>query len=350
MRAARWHARGDIRIDTVAEPAPAADEVLLRVLFCGICGTDLEEYREGPLTVPVGQPHITSGRCAPLTLGHEVVGRVEVAAADGTGPPAGSIVIPDVVAGCGRCWWCRRHEEGLCPYLSVRGQTDDGGLADYMSARAATCIAVPNGLSVEVAALAEPASVAVRAVRKLAMPLGARIAVIGGGTIGQLVAQVARSSGAAYTLVVDPVADRRETAERLAGSATCAPQDLAGVVAGLGEPGLDAVIECTGRPGVLAQSLRSVRRGGTVVALGLRPGDEPLRLTDLVLNEKRVLGSAAHLWDTDVADAVTMMGDGRIDAGSLITHRVALDDLVGVGLELLSTPESGALKVLIDCT
>ncbi len=331
------------------QPEPAPDEVLIRVMFCGICGTDLEEYREGPLTVQVATAHPTSGRLAPLTLGHEMVGMVERAAADGSGPAVGQLVLPDSIVGCGHCWWCLRRQEGQCARLSIRGQTDDGGLADYVCARAATCIVVPDGLDVASAALAEPASVAVRAIRKLDMPLGARIGVVGGGTIGQLTAQVARAAGASLILLVDPIADRRAMAEALAGARTCSPGELAEIVRQLPEPGLDAVIECSGRPGVLAQSVALVRNGGTVVAVGLRPGDEAISLLDLVVGEKHIVGSAAHLWDTDVADAVTMMSDGRLNVGPLITHRVGLDDLVDVGLALLSTPDSGALKVLIDC-
>jgi len=158
MRAARWHARNDIRIDHVDVPEPLPDQALLRVLWCGICGSDLEEYFHGPLTVPVGTPHPTSGRMAPITLGHEIVAMVERAAVDGSGPPAGTVVLPDVVVGCGCCWWCLRHEEGLCPRLSVLGQHDDGGLAEYLVARAETCVVVPDGMDPAVAALGEPPS------------------------------------------------------------------------------------------------------------------------------------------------------------------------------------------------
>lgn len=349
MLAARWHGQRDIRIEEVVVPDPTARQVLLKVLWCGICGTDLEEYREGPLTVPVGTPHITSGRQAPLTLGHEVVARVERAAADGTGPAVGTIVLPDVVVGCGSCWWCRRHQEGLCPRLSVLGQTDDGGLAGFMVARADTCISVPSGMDAGEAALSEPAAVAVRAIRKLPVSLGARLVVFGGGTIGQLVAQVAVCSGAATVLLVDPVPARRQLAQRLSGCRTCTPEELPAVVARLPEPGLDAAVECTGRPGVLNDSLAAVRRGGTVVAVGLRPGNEGIQLPDLVLGEKTVVGSAAHLWDTDVLDAITMMADGRIQVGPLITGRVRLENLVSEALATLADPTSEALKVLIDC-
>jgi len=193
------------------------------------------------------------------------------------------------------------------------------------------------------------AAVAVRAIRKLPMPLGARIAVLGGGTIGQLVAQVARAAGAMYVLVVDPIGSRRQIAYDVAGVSACAPEDVDATVRSLPQPGLDAVIECTGKPGLVNLGLRLVRPGGTVVCLGMRSGEEAMTLTEIVLGEKHVIGSAAHLWDTDVADAVTMLSDGRIVGQPLITHRVGLDDLVSVGFAALDDPASGALKVIVDC-
>lgn len=338
MKAARWHARGDIRIDDVPVPVPDSGEALVRVLWCGICGTDLEEYRSGPLTIPAGK--------APLTLGHEIVGVVERPAADGTGPAAGTVVVPDVVSGCGQCWWCARHEEGLCPRLAVTGQHRDGGLAEYVVARAARCLPVPAGLPPDRAALAEPASVAVRAVRKAGCLLGQQVGVLGGGTIGQLVAQVARAAGAADVVVVDPVRERRDLAIRLASASACRPDELDARLAGLAAPGLDVLFECTGAPGLLSQAIRVVRPGGIVVAVGLHAGAEPVPLAELVLAEKRVIGSAAHMWDTDVAGAIRMLETGAIDGGPLITHRVPLANLVSDALE---SDVTAALKIVIDC-
>lgn len=348
MRAARWYARGDIRIDTVHVPSPAPDEALIRVLYCGICGTDLEEFRDGPVTIPTS-PHPVSGHCAPLTLGHEVVGQVVIAAADGSGPPVGQIVIPDVVVGCGTCWWCARHEDGLCERLSVRGQTDDGGLADYMLARARTCLAVPSSLEPAIAAFAEPLAVAVRAVRKCVRPMGVRAAVLGGGTVGQLVAQVLVANGASQIIVVDPVAERRSTAEQSKWVKACSPEDFAAIVASIPQPGLDVVFECTGRPTLLATAVGAVRSGGLVVAVGLHSGGEPVPLVDLVLGEKTVVGSAAHVWDVDVALALELLASGQVDCSELLTHQVPLSNLVSEGLSLLADPDSGAMKVLIDC-
>ncbi|WP_382303546.1 zinc-binding dehydrogenase [Herbiconiux sp. UC225_62] len=350
MVAARLHARQDLRVDRIPVPAPSASEALIRVLWCGICGTDLEEYRDGPVTVPMGTPHPVSGRLAPLTLGHEPVGVIARAAADGSGPAAGTVVVPDVVSGCGTCWWCRRHDEGQCQRLVVIGQTTDGALAHYLVARADRCLPVPDGLAAETAALAEPTAVAVRALAKLgAAPQAiSSLAVLGGGTIGQLVARVARSLGCRSVTLVDPVPERRRLAERT-GIGTVHPSELARFAATLPEPGLDAAIECTGRPGVIADALRSVRRGGEVVALGLRAALDTFQLDDFVLGEKRLIGSAAHMWDTDLASALDLLASGRLSVDGLITHRIPLAQTTDA-LELLGDTRSGAVKVLVDCS
>ncbi|MFI1092579.1 alcohol dehydrogenase catalytic domain-containing protein [Streptomyces sp. NPDC020917] len=349
MLAARWHGRDDIRIDDVPPREPLGDEVLVKVHWCGICGTDLEEYRSGPLLIPTGKPHSLSGRMAPLTLGHEIVGEVVRAAQDGTGPAVGTYVVPDVVNGCGQCWWCLRHEEGLCPSVCVPGQQDDGGLAEFMVAKARTCVPIPAGLPMETAVLAEPAAVAVRAVRKVPEIIGAVAVIVGGGTIGQLTAQAVLAAGAADCWLVDPSDYRRRFAQAHSHVRTCAPEDIADVVAGLGAPGADVVFECSGAAGQLTRSVDLVRPGGVVVAVGLGSGTQLISLPALVLGERRLVGSAAHLWDADVAQAVRMLTDGRFDAADLVTHRIPLHDLVTVALPLLSQPDPEVVKIAIDC-
>ncbi|WP_369371228.1 alcohol dehydrogenase catalytic domain-containing protein [Promicromonospora sp. Populi] len=347
MRAARWHARGDVRIEDVPVPVVRAPhELVLAVEWCGICGSDLEEYRSGPISVPV-TPHPRRGSAAPIVLGHEFVGRVHTAADDGTGPAVGTLVVPDVVLGCGECRWCLRHEEGLCETLAVRGQTEDGGLARYAVADARTCLVVPDGVTAQQAALVEPASVAVRAIRKLDAVIGARVAVVGGGTIGQLVARVALAAGATVGLVVDTRASRRELAERSGVARGLSPDEAAALV----DPraGFDAVFECSGADGALALAIDLTRRGGTIVALGIRADADRLDSTALVLTEKRILGSAAHLWDEDSAPALNLIAEGRVLVDDLITHRIPLDEVVAGGFEMLGDPGRDVLKVLVDC-
>lgn len=342
MRAARWYAKGDVRVEDVPEPRPEPDELVVRVEWCGLCGTDLEEYREGPITIPVAEPHPLRGTRAPITLGHEVVGRVERAAADGSGPPVGTLVVPDVVIGCGTCWWCVRHQEGLCARLAVRGQTEDGGLATFLVARARTCLVVPDTVPADHAALVEPTSVAVRALAKHGRIAGATVAVVGGGTIGQLVARVAFALGASSVTVVDPIAARRDLA-RTHGAAALGPDEAASLTGQV-----DLAVEASGVATALSTAVRIVRRGGTVVALGIAPQPAQIDRIDLVLGEKMIIGSAAHLWDEDCRIALDLMATGRIQVADLISHRLRLDSVLD-GFALLASRDPSVLKVLVNC-
>jgi (R,R)-butanediol dehydrogenase / meso-butanediol dehydrogenase / diacetyl reductase len=347
VRAAVWHAAGDLRVADVPVPEPAPDQALVRVLWCGLCGSDLEEYTEGPVVLPT-RPHPTTGRMVPLVLGHEIVGVVERAAASGVGPPAGTLVVPDVVTGCGRCWWCQRHEEGLCPDLAVLGQHTDGGLAELVAARADRLVVVPSHVPAHHAALAEPIAVAVRAARAAGPLLGQGVLVIGGGTVGQLVTRVARAAGAGPVVVVDPVESRRALAARGGATAAVTPEDPVG--AQFPPRGIDIVVEASGAPGQAARAVALARRGGRIVLLGVQPRPEEIDVLDIVLHEKTVRGSAAHMYDDDVEVGVGMLADGTLSVDGLVTHRIPLADVVEEGFERLRRRDPDALKVLVDCT
>ncbi len=348
MKALRWHGPGDLRLDDVPEPVPAADEALVRVLWCGICGSDLDEYRNGPVTTPM-QVHPVHVAGEPITLGHEVVGVIAWPAEDGTGPALGEVVVPDVVVGCGKCWWCQRHQEGLCESLIVRGQTEDGGLAGFMVATASSCLIVPAEVEPMHAALVEPLSVAVRALRKLAPIDGTRIAIIGAGTVGQLVLRAALALGAIVDLVVDPVAERRASAVANGALNSVTPDSFeTSDFLTLGSR-IDAVVECSGARDALALAVRLARRGGRVVAVGLRSTDVGLPLTELVLGERQILGSAAHLWDLDGRPSLDLLKTRRVDVSDLISHVIPLERAIQDGFELLEREPDAVKKVLVDC-
>src|SRR5690606_13279106 len=249
MRALRWHAPLDLRIEDVPVPTPAPGEVLVKVDRTGICGTDLEAYLEGSVGIPVSEPHPLSGKAAPLVLGHEIVGTVVETTDDG--PPVGTRVYPDTMFGCGSCWWCLRHQETLCPRLAASGLQADGGLAEYFVAKGRTCVTIPDHVPTDVAAFAEPVSVAARAVSKAGDLVGQTVVVVGAGVIGLLVAQVALGAGTVGVLAVDPVPDRRALAESF-GATSCAPDDAAAAVAEFtGGRGGDVVFECSGVRGAV---------------------------------------------------------------------------------------------------
>lgn len=352
MRAARWHGRRDLRVDLVPIPDCKPHEVLLAVDIVGLCGTDLHEYLEGPIEIPQ-RPHPLTGRQAPVTLGHEIVATVLEPAADGSGPQAGTRVMPDTMLGCGTCWWCRRHEAGQCSRQAVVGLHTDGGLAEYMTATASRLLRIPDGLPPEVAVLAEPLSCGIRATRKVGSSvLGATVLVMGAGTIGLLLTQVLRNAGAANIIIVDPERPRTELARRMGATRATQPSTLEGLVRQLDEPGVDLVFECSGAAGNAALGAALVRPGGSVVLVGIHGGTEPVALLPLIVGERRIIGSAGHVWDSDVRTALHMLGEGSVDVSALLTLPVELrrttDTLERMaaghaGLKSLVAPGAGLL-------
>ena len=343
MRAARWHGRQDVRVEEVPTPQAAPGQMLLAVERAGICGTDVEEYLEGPLHVPVGAPHPLSGRSAPLTLGHEVVGRV--VDCPGGEVPVGTRVVPDVMPACGHCWWCQRHEPGLCPQLAVLGLQADGGLAEHLVVDARRYVPVPDALPVEVAGFAEPTAVAVRALRKLGDLAGTRVAVVGLGTIGNLIVQALMGTAAVAVAGVDPVLSRRELATAAGAGQAVVPEEASELFADRYGP--DLVLECAGTERSLAAAVGLARPGGTVVLVGTGHREMTLPVRDVVLQEKRLLGTAGHVWDVDVAAAVALLERGTIDTGPLLSRTIALEDVVEEGFAALRRDQD-LLKIHVD--
>ncbi len=348
MIALRFHGRRDVRVDTLPDPDPTPRQFVVEVEYCGVCGTDLEEYLEGPVHVPT-EPHGLSGAVAPLTLGHEIVGRVVEAARDGSGPAVGSLVIPNVVLGCGNCFWCRSDEEGLCRRGSVLGLHADGGLATFLTANADGAVTVPDGVDPSVAVFAEPTAVAVRALAKLPDPTGGRVFVLGAGTVGLLVMQAARAAGASLVIAADPSPARRDLARRCGADFSLdTAGDVCAVLADITNGRMaDAVIECAGVPGAAAQAIRLTRRGGTCVLIGIHSKNESFDVADIVLGEKHVVGSAAHRWDTDVTVAVDLLATGRVDPRPLIADTIGLQALADTGFDRMASGQMPGTKLLV---
>lgn len=348
MRAARWHGALDVRVEEVPTPRPGPDEVLVRIERAGICGTDVEEYLAGPVSIPVGWRHPTSGRQAPLTLGHELIGTVVETGVEITEPVHGRVV-PNIVVGCGQCWWCVRHQEGLCPKVSVRGLNADGGFAEYLACDARTSVAVPERVDLDVAAFTEPVAIAVRAIAKVPMLVGSVVAVVGAGVIGLLVAQLAMVGGAVTVLAVDPVRRRRELASSW-GAVACEPDQAVEQIAELSDGrGADLVLECSGAPGTLASTIELSRPGATVVLVGFHAGMEPVPLLPVVLGERKLIGSTGHLWDVDIVSAVALLARETLDVLPMLSAIVPLTDVVAGGFERLRV-DPDVLKILVDPT
>ena len=348
MRAARWHGRGDVRVEDVPIPAIGPGEVLLRVSWCGICGTDVEEYRDGPVVIPVDRPNALTGQRAPITLGHEFAGEVAEIGADVEGLAVGDRVVPEVCHFCGECWYCRRHEYALCVSWVTIGFHGDGGLAEYVRVPARMCVRLPDEIADDEAALIEPTEVAVRAVRKAGIRLGDSVAIVGDGAVGLITLQVARAAGATTAVLVGHRAARLEIGRRLGADAALDSRDPAwlGAVRDLtGGLGCDAAIECGGRSEAIADSIAATRKGGTVVLLAVIGVPVPVDTWSIVAGERTVIGSVQHHFDEDLPIAVRLMATGRVDVRPLISRRISLERVVSDGFDAAGGSD---IKVLVS--
>ena len=352
MKAAVWHKRRDIRVESFPDPGPLApDGLRVQVTWCGICGTDLEEYLHGPLFIPAEKPNPLTGRTAPMVMGHEFVGLVsEVGAAVHDLRPGDRVAV-DTLLHCGDCFFCKQHLVHLCEKLAIMGLSTDGGLAEFVNAPRYMCFKYPPTLPDGHAALAEPASVAVRAVRRGRMTEGETVAIIGAGTIGLLTLEVARALGAHRVIVVEPAANRRAIAMQLGATAAVDPQvdDPVSAVRRLtGGLGADIVFECAGSVTTMEMSPLLARKRGRVVLVGLHDAPVSMQLVSVVIGEQELIGSFSHVYDEDFGPAVELLSTGRITAEPLITARIGLDDLVPRGLEELASSKARHLKILVS--
>jgi (R,R)-butanediol dehydrogenase / meso-butanediol dehydrogenase / diacetyl reductase len=337
MTGVRWHGRRDVRVDRIPTPgAPAPGHVQVAVAWCGICGSDLHEYRAGPFLIPVA-PHPTTGCRAPLVLGHEIAGHV-VSVGDGVDEVAiGGLVVLNALLPCGACGPCGRAAPHLCTRLGHLGFSADGGLAELLNVPVEMVVPVPPGVPSDVAALAEPFAVAMHAVRVAGEPSGSDCVVLGAGTIGLCVASVLRADGNRVT-IHDVAAPRREHGAAL-GFATGHPDDA---------PHAPLVFECSGAPAGVRRAVSIAEAGGTVVLTGIPESDVAVDVADVVIREVRLLGTMSHLRDRDLRPAAAHVAAHVDEAARLITARVPLEDTVTHGLKVLDGPDrSRHAKILV---
>jgi len=244
-----------MQLHTLPMPVPRADEVLIEVCRCGICGSDLHMTQEPAFGLAPGS-----------VLGHEYSGRVVECGAQVQGVRVGDHVAVAPLRGCGHCPECQRGRPAWCAGFSLQG----GGFAQWATARWHQCVVLPASVGVADSALAEPLAVALHGVMRAQLRPGAKVLVLGAGAIGLAVAFWARRLGAAGVCITDLGDWQRERALQLGASALLVDDGslYRRIPEQLGGPP-DIVFECVGRPGLIAQALEHVRPRGTVVVLGL---------------------------------------------------------------------------------
>ncbi|BBC34044.1 Butanediol dehydrogenase [Streptomyces graminofaciens] len=338
MRAAIWYGAKDVRVEDVPVTPPGPGEVTIEVAYCGICGSDLHEYADGPHAVPVGDPHPESGVAAPLVLGHEFCGTVTEVGDGVNGVVLGDRVAVEPHYRCGRCPRCLAGEYNICRNFGFAGLMGHGGLAERATVPAYMLHRLPESVSLEQAAVFEPAAVALHAVRRAGIRPGETVAVLGLGPIGLLVTQLAARYGAGRIVAADRSPARRELALRL--GAAEAGADLADVVGG---EGADVVFEAVGSEGTLRACLAATRRGGRVMFLGLT-GTVSLDAFALVNNEQTIMTSVGYR--DAYPELIHMVAEEGVDLAGIVTSTIPLERVVRDGFEALLGGQE-QVKVLV---
>jgi (R,R)-butanediol dehydrogenase/meso-butanediol dehydrogenase/diacetyl reductase len=348
VRAAVYHGPHDVRIEDVPIPSPEAGQVLVKVLRSGMCGTDATDWKAGPKTFPVHRRHPVTGHEGPLVFGHEFIGEV-VAQGEGASTPVGAVVASGAGVSCGSCDRCRQGRTNLCRSYYTLGLNTAGGMAEYVAVPESTLVPLPEGLSLDAAGLAQPLAVGLHAARRSGARDGDKVVLIGAGAIGTFVLTGLRSLADVDLTVVDFPGPRLDRARRL-GATRCVeagPDAPARVAEAVGAPGADVVIEASGAPGQLDVAIGLARPGGTVLQVGLPAQPQEIDVWSLVMQEKTIQTTLAHVCGEDLAPALDILATTRL-AEELVEGVHPLDALA----EQLDRLASGQVegKILFDPT
>ncbi|SEG82127.1 2-desacetyl-2-hydroxyethyl bacteriochlorophyllide A dehydrogenase [Actinacidiphila yanglinensis] len=309
MKAAVISSPGTVGVETVDDPAPGPSDVVVQVDACGLCGTDL---------------HILQGEFAPtlpIVPGHEFAGQVVALGSDVRGLATGDRVAVDPSLYCHECHYCRIGRNNLCERWNAIGVTRPGGAAEYALAPAANCVRLPDHVATRDAALIEPLSCAVRGYDILRAQLATHILIYGSGTMGLMMMELAKRTGAATIDMVDINTERLTTARQLGCTATATSADE------LDRPrGWDVVIDATGNAAAIQDALGRVGKGGTFLQFGVadyaaRATIEPYRIYN---QEITITGSMAVLHSYE--RAAELFAAGVLDPDVFISDRLPLVD------------------------
>ncbi len=331
MRATIWYGGEDLRLEEREVPPLGPHDILVDVVACGVCGTDVHTLENA---FAVYKP--------PKALGHETAGIVRDIGSDVTTVRPGDAVALDTSVPCGVCQFCREGRPFLCP----RRISYTGGFADVQVAPEAIAYRLPPGIPVELGVFAEPLSCCLHALELSGMRAGQSAAIVGGGAVGQIMAALVRGTGASLVIVSDPEEQRRATALARGADRAVDPlhEDVLEVVQELTDGlGVDVAFEIVGRADTVRECLRLPRRGGTAMLVGVAPPEAELTIRPYEIYERELTIRGSFIRSNTFQRAVNLMG--RLDLGPLITHRFPLTD---VAAAIANVRDRRGLKTLVQ--
>ena len=338
MQCAVFYGNGDIQVEDRPVPEIGPNDILVEVKACGICGTDVSMY-QGKIKYA---PHIIG-----KIFGHEVTGIVIKKGEKVADDIIGRRVVIAPVNYCGKCYYCRVGEENLCLNWTCIGEEIDGGYAQYIRVEKKQIFYLPDNIGFdEGTLLADPVPTPFHAIRtKANIKPGDSVAIWGTGPQGFCGIQLAKLSGG-YVIVIGRREKKLQLAKLLGADVTInsSKEDVIKKVMEITKLGADICLECGGYSEAITQALSCLRKGGTVVMIGLQ-GLQPCDLEDMIWNEKRLITSLSSTYN-EFSRAIELVEKGRLKLESLVTHRFGLGD-VCEAFDLLSCRKESVIKVVV---
>lgn len=346
MRAIVYHGREDVRFESLPEPSPKAGEVKLRVLYNGICGSDLHEYYHGPL-VSRTTPHPLTGVNNPVVLGHEFSGAVVEVGKGVDDLKVGDLVAVEPIQTCGRCTWCRAGQYNHCPLAAIHGYNrDGGGLADFTVIPRSMAHKLPDGVTAKHGALVEPMAVSYHAVARAQVKPGHTVVVHGAGPIGVGVMLSLKAIGDIRVIISEPSPERRAIVSRLGADQIVDPknQNVVEAVRNLTDGrGADASIDAAGIPAAFKAAMASTAPLGSLVVVAMHMEPFPFNPLMFLAGEVNVTGSKTYC--DDFPKVMELMARGAYPLDGWVTT-VPFDGFIDQGIVPLNRQQ--AMKIMVD--
>jgi len=321
-------------VEDRAIPEIGESDALVKVHAAGICGTDIHMLH--------GEHFVKF----PVTPGHEFSGEVTAVGSRVANLAVGDRVTIDPNIVDHSCYFCRRQEIHLCENLTAVGVNFDGGFAEYCRVPALQAYKIPDSIDLDQAAMAEPLSCCIHGVDRANIVPGSSVVILGAGSIGLIMVQLARIAGARRIIVSEPDEKKRRLAGEFGADSVIDPRvkDVLAEVQKITRVGADVVIESAGRLETAQLAVKLARRGGTVLQFGVVSPDKLVEISpyDIFYRELTIRGSFVNPFTH--ARAIDLMESGQVDLASLVTHRFPLDE---IGTALKTAQGADAMKVLM---
>lgn len=320
MKAGVFFDKYDLRVMDIEMPTPNDDEALVKVMACGICGTDVHIFSgdKGCFPTPRG-----------TVLGHEFSGIVEAVGKSVRHVKVGDRVCIDPNQLCGECYYCKNGIGHFCESMRGIGTGVNGGFAEYCAVPASQLYKIADTTSYNAAAMTEPVACCVHGIDMCDIKCGDTVVVIGGGMIGMIMLQLAKLSGAGKLLLVEPVAEKRRIAMELGADITVDPtsEDVKEVLKANGVQRVGCVIECVGKVATMKQAIDIAGNHSVVMLFGLTAPDDEMTVKPFEIFQKEITLRASFINPYTQARALELIDSGKIDVTTPVYACEPLEEL-----------------------